>query len=75
MHAPPVNPSDVMHLIEWLDDKQINVLTPSLLRQHPNCYTFSKRLAEAVVEDEYKNLTNNFRIVIARPSIGETVIK
>ncbi|CAH0716054.1 unnamed protein product, partial [Brenthis ino] len=65
MHAPPVKPSEVMQLIEWLDDKQINLLTPSLLGPHPNCYTFSKRLAESVVENEFKNLP----VVIVRPSI------
>lgn len=66
-HAPPVKPSQVMHLIEWLNDKQLAMLTPSLLGPHPNCYTFSKRLAESVVEDEYENLP----AVIVRPSIGK----
>ncbi|XP_046976795.1 putative fatty acyl-CoA reductase CG5065 [Vanessa cardui] len=65
MHAPPVKPSEIMHLIEWMDEKQINLLTPSLLGPHPNCYTYSKRLAESLVEDAYNNLPT----VIARPSI------
>ncbi|XP_023938703.1 putative fatty acyl-CoA reductase CG5065 [Bicyclus anynana] len=64
-HEPPVKPSDVMHLIEWLDDNQIASLTKSLLGPHPNCYTFSKRLAESVVEDEWEHLPS----VIVRPSI------
>ncbi|XP_026500892.2 putative fatty acyl-CoA reductase CG5065 [Vanessa tameamea] len=65
MHAPPVKPSEIMHLIEWLDDKQVNLLTPSLLGPHPNCYTYSKRLAESVIEDAFNNLPT----VIVRPSI------
>ncbi|KAL4717628.1 hypothetical protein ACJJTC_000777 [Scirpophaga incertulas] len=65
LHAPPVKPEDVMRLIEWLDDKQLSTLTPVLLGPHPNCYTFSKRLAENVVEEAYKDLP----VVIARPSI------
>ncbi|XP_047040193.1 putative fatty acyl-CoA reductase CG5065 [Helicoverpa zea] len=64
-HAPPVKPDNVMKLIEWLDDKQVDLLTPSLLGPHPNCYTFSKRLAENIVEQAYQDLP----IVIARPSI------
>ncbi|XP_045784164.1 putative fatty acyl-CoA reductase CG5065 [Maniola jurtina] len=64
-HAPPVSPSQVLQLLEWLDDRQLALLTPSLLGAHPNCYTFSKRLAESVVKDEYENLP----AVIVRPSI------
>lgn len=67
LHMPPVNPENVMKLIEWLNDKQLELLTPSLLGPHPNCYTFSKRLAENVVEQAYPNLP----VVIARPSIGD----
>lgn len=66
MHAPPVKPSDIMHLLEWLDEKKVAILTPSLLGPHPNCYTFSKRLAENIVENEYENLP----AVVVRPSIG-----
>lgn len=57
----------MMRLVEWLDDKQLVKLTPSLLGPHPNCYTFSKRLAENVVQDAYMN---GLPAVIARPSIG-----
>ncbi|XP_034839173.1 putative fatty acyl-CoA reductase CG5065 isoform X2 [Maniola hyperantus] len=64
-HAPPVQPAEVLRLLEWLDDAQLALLTPSLLGPHPNCYTFSKRLAESVVEEEYEHLP----AVIVRPSI------
>ncbi|KAJ2954254.1 hypothetical protein O0L34_g2503 [Tuta absoluta] len=67
LHAPPVKPEDVMRLVEWMDDKSLNVLTKSLLGPHPNCYTFSKRLAESVVADVYDE--GHFPAVIARPSI------
>ncbi|CAG4955464.1 unnamed protein product [Colias eurytheme] len=65
IHAPTVQPSDIMRLIEWLDDKQLALLTPSLLGAHPNCYTFSKRLAESIVAEAFESLP----VVIARPSI------
>nr|QRC76219.1 fatty acyl-CoA reductase 9 [Mythimna separata] len=64
-HAPPVQPEKVMKLIQWLDDRQLALLTPSLLGPHPNCYTFSKRLAENLVEEAHQDM----RVVIARPSI------
>ncbi|KAF9804889.1 hypothetical protein SFRURICE_007792 [Spodoptera frugiperda] len=63
--APPIKPENVMKLIQWLDDKQLALLTPSLLGPHPNCYTFSKRLAESIVEQAHAELP----VVIARPSI------
>lgn len=66
IYAPPAKPEDVMRLVEWLDDKQLAVLTPSLLGPHPNCYTYSKRLAEHIVSEAH----NDIRTVIARPSIG-----
>ncbi|CAK1554852.1 unnamed protein product [Leptosia nina] len=65
IHAPTVIPADVMRLIEWLDDKQLSLLTPSLLGAHPNCYTYSKRLAESLVSDAFDSMP----VVIARPSI------
>ncbi|XP_049886283.1 putative fatty acyl-CoA reductase CG5065 [Pectinophora gossypiella] len=66
LYAPPVKPEDVMRLVEWMDDKSLAILTKSLLGPHPNCYTFSKRLAESVVADAYDELPG---AVIARPSI------
>ncbi|XP_030031127.2 putative fatty acyl-CoA reductase CG5065 [Manduca sexta] len=65
IYAAPAQPEQVMQLVKWLDDRQLALITPSLLGPHPNCYTYSKRLAERVVEEAYKHLP----IVIARPSI------
>ncbi|CAG5007022.1 unnamed protein product [Parnassius apollo] len=65
MHAPPVKAEDVMRLIEWMDDKQLSVVTPTLFGAQPNSYTFSKRLAECVVAQNFDDLP----VVIVRPSI------
>ncbi|CAK9809460.1 Putative fatty acyl-CoA reductase CG5065 [Anthophora quadrimaculata] len=59
------NPEDVIRLVQWLDESSIDLITPKLLDRHPNTYTYSKRLAEKLVADEYPNLP----CVIARPSI------
>ncbi|KOB66926.1 Fatty acyl-CoA reductase 1, partial [Operophtera brumata] len=68
--APPAKPENVMRLTEWLDDRQLALITPSLLGPHANCYTFSKRLAENVVEQAYPDLP----IVIALcPAVNEPI--
>ncbi|XP_069683851.1 putative fatty acyl-CoA reductase CG5065 [Periplaneta americana] len=71
MYPPPHNPHDVMRAMEWLDDKSIELLTPRLLGPHPNCYTYSKRLAEALVY-EYRD---RIPVCVARPSIVIPALK
>ncbi|XP_069683843.1 putative fatty acyl-CoA reductase CG5065 [Periplaneta americana] len=71
MYPPPHNPHDVMRAMEWLDDKSIELITPRLLGPHPNCYTYSKRLAEALVY-EYRD---RIPVCIARPSIVIPALK
>ncbi|KAL6426722.1 hypothetical protein ACFW04_009228 [Cataglyphis niger] len=59
------NPHDIMSLVQWLDEDSIDLITPKLLHPHPNTYTYTKRLAETLVANEYPNLP----CCIARPSI------
>jgi len=61
----PDDPYDIMRLVQWLDDESIDLITPKLLHPHPNTYTYSKRLAETLVTQEYPNIP----CCIARPSI------
>ncbi|KYN02613.1 PREDICTED: putative fatty acyl-CoA reductase CG5065 [Cyphomyrmex costatus] len=61
----PDDPEDIMRLVQWLDSEGIDLLTPKLIHPHPNTYTYSKRLAETLVTNEYPNLP----CCIARPSI------
>lgn len=63
----PHDPNDLIRCAEWMDVKTLEKITPNLLSPHPNTYTYSKRLAEILVQKEYPNLP----VVIARPSIGE----
>ncbi|PBC32341.1 Putative fatty acyl-CoA reductase [Apis cerana cerana] len=65
VYDPSTDPHDVMKMVEWLDESAIDLITPKLLNLHPNTYTYSKRLAEKLVADEYPNLPCS----IARPSI------
>ncbi|XP_011873914.1 PREDICTED: putative fatty acyl-CoA reductase CG5065 isoform X1 [Vollenhovia emeryi] len=61
----PDDPQDIMRLVQWLDEEGIDLITPKLLHPHPNTYTYSKRLAETLVANEYPNIP----CCIARPSI------
>ncbi|XP_076230862.1 putative fatty acyl-CoA reductase CG5065 [Calliopsis andreniformis] len=65
VYDAPDDPQDVMRLMQWLDESAIDLITPKLLDLHPNTYTYSKRLAEKLVADEYPNLPCS----IVRPSI------
>lgn len=48
-------------------DKALEDATPQIIHPHPNTYTYSKRLAEILVAEEYPNLP----IAVVRPSIGK----
>ncbi|KAF5278131.1 hypothetical protein FQR65_LT03647 [Abscondita terminalis] len=59
------NPKEVLQVTRWMKDDALEIATPSIIYPHPNTYTYTKRLAETLVADEYPNLP----VVIARPSI------
>lgn len=49
----------------WMDDALVEAITPKLLGSRPNMYTFTKALAESLVNQERGNLP----VAIVRPSI------
>lgn len=61
------DPHDLMRCAEWMDVKTLDLVTKKLLEFHPNTYTYSKRLAEILVQQHYPNLP----VAIIRPSIGK----
>lgn len=48
-----------------MDDKLVSVMTPKLIGDRPNTYTYTKALAEYLVQQECGNLN----VAIVRPSI------
>lgn len=60
-------PEDIIRMAEWMDVKQLDKITPELIKPHPNTYTYSKRLAEILVRDQYPDMP----VIITRPSIGK----
>lgn len=61
----PVDPNYMIDLVRWMKPDMLEKLRPKILGCHPNCYTFSKALAEKIVE----NFANELPVCIARPSI------
>lgn len=60
-------PLNFIRAAEWLSEEALAIAQKDILGVHPNTYTFTKRLAEILIRDEYKE--NNFPACIVRPSI------
>lgn len=67
VHDPPTDPHEVLRAAGWLSDRQLDLLSPSIYQKHPNSYTYSKRMAEALVREYYPSLP----AAVIRPSIGK----
>lgn len=65
LYPSPQNPRHVIDVTQWMDAEALAKATPSLIKPHPNCYTYSKRLAETLVANEMGKM----RVAIVRPSI------
>lgn len=55
----------MMSICDWMSDELLEHLSPKLLKDRPNTYTFTKALAENLVE-EY---SDKLPIAIVRPSV------
>ncbi|TGZ53773.1 Fatty acyl-CoA reductase, partial [Temnothorax longispinosus] len=58
-------PDQVIALTEWLDDKMFEDFTPNLIGNRPNTYTYTKALAERMLQQERGSLP----VAIVRPSM------
>ncbi|KAF7381034.1 hypothetical protein HZH68_015909 [Vespula germanica] len=65
VYDSPDDPQDVIRFVQWMEDDAINLVTSKLIAPHPNTYTYSKRLTEKLVADEFPHIP----VVITRPSI------
>ncbi|MEE6499171.1 hypothetical protein FKM82_003345 [Ascaphus truei] len=65
VYPPPVDPRKLIESLEWMDDSLVSDITPKLIGDRPNTYTYTKALAEYVVQQEGSKLN----IAIVRPSI------
>lgn len=60
-------PEDLIRCAEWMTEEAMAEAQKSILGLHPNTYTYTKRLAEILVRDEYDKGT--LPVCIVRPSI------
>lgn len=58
-------PEDLIRCAEWMSEEAMAELQKEILGVHQNTYTYTKRLAEILVRNEYENLP----LSIVRPSI------
>ncbi|KAL2735954.1 putative fatty acyl-CoA reductase CG5065 [Vespula squamosa] len=65
VYDSPDDPQDIIRFVQWMEDDAINLVTSKLIAPHPNTYTYSKRLTEKLVADEFPHMP----VVITRPSI------
>ncbi|KAF1665585.1 Fatty acyl-CoA reductase 1, partial [Aptenodytes patagonicus] len=65
VYPPPVDPRKLIDSLEWMDDGLVKDITPKLIGDRPNTYTYTKALAEYVVQQEGAKLNT----AIIRPSI------
>lgn len=65
-----VEPEKIIEVMEWMNEKILKGCTKPLLDQYPNTYTFTKALAEYLLQKESENLP----IMIVRPSIVSSSI-
>ncbi|XP_013888639.1 fatty acyl-CoA reductase 1 [Austrofundulus limnaeus] len=65
IYPPPVDYRKLIDTLSWMDDDLVSTLTPKLIGERPNTYTFTKALAEYLVLQEAGDLN----IAIVRPSI------
>ncbi|KAL7976329.1 hypothetical protein Chor_002548, partial [Crotalus horridus] len=67
----PVEPKKLLDMIVWMDESLIEAITPKLIGDWPNTYTFSKALTEHLIQQEKGDLN----VAIIRPSIVGASLK
>ncbi|XP_023673586.1 fatty acyl-CoA reductase 1-like isoform X2 [Paramormyrops kingsleyae] len=65
VYPSPVEPNILLSSLEWMDDSIVDDITLRLLADWPNTYTFTKALAESIVNQHGEK----FNTAIVRPSI------
>ncbi|XP_076754574.1 putative fatty acyl-CoA reductase CG5065 [Xylocopa sonorina] len=65
IYPTKVKPSVVIDMCDNLDQETLNKMEEQILENHPNTYTFTKNLAEQIIQEKGKDLP----IAIVRPSV------
>ncbi|XP_056271904.1 fatty acyl-CoA reductase 1-like isoform X2 [Pseudoliparis swirei] len=65
IYAPRVDYRRLIDSLDWMDAELVSALTPKLIGERPNTYTYTKALAEYLVQQE----AGDVNVAIVRPSI------
>ncbi|XP_011495917.1 PREDICTED: putative fatty acyl-CoA reductase CG5065 isoform X2 [Ceratosolen solmsi marchali] len=65
IYPAPHCPEQIIACTSWMDDGLVEELTPKLIANRPNTYTFTKALAESMLQTDSGSLP----VAIVRPSI------
>lgn len=69
-YPPPADPYYIIKLVEGLESHEVDQFSKKLLGHHPNTYTYTKALAEALVDE----VSDFLPTIILRPSMGKLII-
>lgn len=64
-YPPPANPNEVLNGLSWISDDALEGFSKKILGNCPNTYTFSKALAEDLVNQEVGKMP----VIIIRPAV------
>ncbi|KAJ8720389.1 hypothetical protein PYW07_012432 [Mythimna separata] len=64
-YKSPINPETMIQMAETMDEARLNDITPDLINNWPNTYTFSKSIAEELAH----TIGNDLPLCVVRPSI------
>ncbi|XP_049883820.1 fatty acyl-CoA reductase wat-like [Pectinophora gossypiella] len=64
-YAPPLSPKIMVEMAETMSEQRLNEITPQLIKNWPNTYTFTK----AIAEDAVRQMQAEIPICIVRPAI------
>ncbi|XP_060074421.1 fatty acyl-CoA reductase 1-like [Ylistrum balloti] len=65
IYEPPLHPHKILDAVDWMDTDILNALTPKMIGDRPNTYTYTKSIAEYLVKEECADIPT----AIFRPSI------
>ncbi|KAL3842113.1 hypothetical protein ACJMK2_020165 [Sinanodonta woodiana] len=65
IYEPPIHPNRLMSAVEWMDTESLDDLTPKMIGNRPNTYTYTKSVGECLLKEEAGGLP----VAVIRPSI------
>ncbi|XP_021357688.1 fatty acyl-CoA reductase 1-like isoform X1 [Mizuhopecten yessoensis] len=65
IYDPPIHPHKLLDAVGWMESDVLQILTPKMIGDRPNTYTYTKSIAEYLVKEECANIPT----AIFRPSI------